>query len=211
MDQQKNQTYSPIPQSPQFQFQQVQPQQLQPVEKIQQIPTMAKSMQSPESKKRRYHQLTEYEKAKINFLKGSGKNITGIANELGISRTSINYYIKKISNPNCTYGKTGRPRKPKNELEKGKDPKKAQNFPNAQINIPQHVQTAVPQSNYIPQQNNLNLFQTPSNPIRLNTANDGNAFPDTQSQIHDFAWKSSSNQQIFKQNNNNGFRPMYES
>lgn len=213
MESQKNQgPYSPpLSQGPQFQFQQIQqPQQLQTIQKTQQIPSMQQILPPTDSKKRRYHQLTEYEKAKINFLKGSGRNITEIANELGISRTSINYYIKKISNPNCTYGKTGRPRKQKNEMERAKEPKKTKKFiSSTQINIPQPPQPPIPQANYIQQQSNINLYQTPSNTIRLNALNDGNVFPDTQSQLHDFSWKSPSNQQIFKQNT--GFRPMYES
>ena len=205
MDQQRTQAYSPqLTQMPQFQIQQ--PQQLQQIQQFQQFPKIQKVVPTNDSKKRKYHQLTEYEKAKINFLKGSGKNITEIANELGISRTSINYYIKKISNPNCTYGKTGRPRKPKNEIEKGKKSKK---FSNTPMNIPQPPQPPMAQPNYMQQQSNLNLYQTPSNPIRMSNVNDGNAFQDAQSQLHDFSWKSPSNQQIFKQNT--GFRPMYES
>ncbi|KAK8893626.1 hypothetical protein M9Y10_022051 [Tritrichomonas musculus] len=208
MDQQRPQTYSPpIAQNTQFQIQPMQqPQQIQAMQPIQSIPQMQQILQNTSLKKRKYHQLTEYEKAKINYLKGSGKNITEIANELGISRTSINYYIKRISNPNCKYGKTGRPRKPKTEAEKEKELNKNNFLPtNPQMNIPQQPQ-AIIQTNFIPQQSNLNIYP-PSNSIRLNAINDGNSFTDQQVQPHDYAWKPPS-QPIFKQST--GYRQLYD-
>lgn len=105
-------------QQPRFPMNQMQQFPMQQALNLQPMPQMLQMPQFPQfpiqniPRKRKYHQLTEYEKTRIFYLKGTGKNISEIANELHLSRTSINYYIKRVSNnPSITYGKTGRPRK----------------------------------------------------------------------------------------------------
>ena len=56
-------------------------------------------MSEKEAIKRRYHIITEYEKARIMELKGQGKNILQISGILGLKYTQVNHFIKKMTSP----------------------------------------------------------------------------------------------------------------
>lgn len=75
-------------------------------------------MEREEVRRRSYHVLSEYEKARIMEMKGQGDSILKISVILKLNYTQVKHYIKKMSSPLTKYGKTGRPKKINAEIKK---------------------------------------------------------------------------------------------